>query len=105
MANVKIARFEWDDENDDLASVDFEIGQSRFRFWRVRRYDGENGIRHYVNPPARKVGDAYVDTVEFPATLRGEVEASALDAFEDARRRRSALNAIRDTEGRSRGTT
>ncbi|MBT3267001.1 hypothetical protein HN371_07610 [Candidatus Poribacteria bacterium] len=86
MANVNITRFEW--ENDDKASIDIDIGQSQFLHWNVRRYQGANGVRHFVNPPARRVGDDYHDTVVFPATLKAAVDKAALDAFEAARRAR-----------------
>ena len=104
MAAVAITRFELDDD-PDKATFDMKIGGSVFRQWRMRRYGGADGVRHFVDPPARKVGDEWVATVEFPLSLTERVEASALDAFEDARRRRGVLNAIRDTEGRGRGTT
>ncbi len=90
MQRVKVTRFDWDADNRDVASVDFELGHSRFRFWTIRRYEGANGVRHYVNPPARKIGDDYCPTVEFPTSLRADVEDALLRAFHAARQARDS---------------
>ena len=55
MAAVAITRFELDDDPDE-ATFDMKIGGSVFRQWRMRRYGGADGVRHFVEMPRRGAG-------------------------------------------------
>ena len=79
--DIRVERIDFDHEFPERATVDFVVGSTQFRWWRVN----PGHSRLYVNPPSRRLNDgSYVDTVVFPTHVSAAVEAAVLQAYEIA---------------------